>query len=75
MRDLLRPSIDARAAWHGQQHECNQLYRQFVHNFGGSFKRITAYYGWKPAAMLKALRQGRIVPAPARPALALKLAA
>lgn len=55
-----QPSICARSVWQGDAHECRRLYRQFVENFGGSFTAISAYYQWKRAPMIQALRQGRV---------------
>lgn len=53
------PTIDARAAWHGDNRECAKLYRQFATVFKGRFAAIRAHYGWKRMAMLSALRIGR----------------
>lgn len=52
-------SIDARAVWTGDTKECRRLYRQFATTFGGKFAAIRSYYGWRRAAMLRALRAGR----------------
>lgn len=53
------PTIDARAAWMGDTAECRRLYRQFIGPFHGRFGAIRAHYGWKRAAMLRALRIGK----------------
>lgn len=56
---MMAPTIDARAVWFGDGRECRRLYCQFTGYFRGRFKSMCAYYGWKPAAMLRALRLGR----------------
>lgn len=53
------PTIDARAAWLGDNRECAKLYRQFAIVFKGRFSLIQAHYGWTREAMLAALRTGR----------------
>lgn len=56
---LLRPAICAQSAWRGNLRECEKLYRQFINDFGGSFAKIRAYYGWKRRPMVRALRLGK----------------
>lgn len=51
--------IDAQAAWRGDSRECRRLYKLWTQTFSGNFRRICAYYGWKPGAMLSALRLGK----------------
>lgn len=53
-------TIDARAAWSGDNRECAKLYRQWRNTFNGSFAAIRSHYGWTRPAMVKALRIGRI---------------
>jgi hypothetical protein len=61
MVDMSRPFINADAVFRNDSRECRTLYRQFCRDFGGSFARISAYYRWKRASMIRALRIGQAV--------------
>ncbi|MEQ9416645.1 MAG: hypothetical protein RJQ08_03780 [Salinisphaeraceae bacterium] len=61
MVDYSRPFINADAVFRNDNRECAKLYRQFCQDFGGSLARIRAYYRWRRAPLVRALRIGREV--------------
>ena len=51
--------IYAERCWQGDASECRKLYVQMLHQFAGSYYRLSAHYGWRRQTLVDALRTGR----------------